>query len=72
MEFAEWKSPATRILEEGIKTLTYKYINIRSYTITLKGDIVKISLDSIYDNFVVVTIDKANGNIAIVCRCFYT
>lgn len=71
MELAEWKSPLTKILEEEIKTSTHKYINIRSYNTALKNNIVKRSLDSIHDNFVIVTNDKANGNIAIVCKCFY-
>ena len=67
----EWKSPVTRISEEGIKTLTHKYINIKSYTTTLQSDIVKRSPDSIHDNFVTATIDKANGNIPIACKRFY-
>ena len=71
MELTEWKSPVTRISEEGIKTLTHKYINIRSYTTTLKSDIVKRSPDSIHDNLVIATIDKGNGNIAIVCKRFH-
>ena len=31
----------------------------------------KNALDNIYRDFVVVPIDKATGNIALVCLCYY-
>ena len=58
------------LLEETIKTLNHKYINFRSSTRTLKNDIVKIYFDSPHYNFVIVPIDKANGNIAVICKHF--
>lgn len=47
LELAEWKSSFTRLSEEKIKTLSHKYINIRSSTTTLKNDVVKRSCHSL-------------------------
>ena len=58
-------------VKEKIKTLTHKYINIRSSTTTFKIDIVKRSLDNNHDSSVIEPIDKANGNIATNCKHFY-
>ena len=69
MQLAEWKISVTRLLEERIKTLTLKFINIRSSITTLKNDIVKRSFNNLHDNFVVVPIEKANDNITMICKC---
>ena len=67
----EWKSHVTRLLEERIKILTHKYLNIRSSTSALKSDIIKRSLDGLNDDFVIEPIDKAHGSIAVICKRFY-
>ena len=47
-------------------SVTHKYLNIQSSTTTFKNNIIKRSLDTIYENFV-----KANGGIARICKRLY-
>ena len=47
-------------------SVTHKYLNIQSSTTTFKNNIIKRSLDTIYENFV-----KANGGISRICKRLY-
>ena len=61
LELAEWKTPFTRSLKKRIKDSTHKYINIRSSSVSLKTDIVKRTLDSLRETFIIVLIDKVDS-----------
>ena len=54
-----------KALGEKTKILIHKYINNRSFILTLKNDIIKRSLDILLDNFAMVLIDKATN-----CKVF--
>ena len=71
LELTEWKTSVIRLLEERIKTLSHKYIKIKSSTTTIKNDKVKRSFDGLHDNFVTVPIDKTNDSIKKL-KSFYT
>ena len=69
--WVDWmKRFCEKALRERIKTLIHKYINNRSSILTLKNDIITRSLDILLDNFVMVSIDKANGNKTTNCKLF--
>ena len=64
--------PVTRLLEERVKTLTYKYIDRRSYTEKQSEIIYSKDLSIAFmTTSVSVSIDKANSNIAITCEPLY-
>ena len=65
------KNSITALLKEIIKTLTQNNISSRSSSTTLKNDLVTRSVDSINNNFFIVPIGKANGNILIICKRFH-
>ena len=71
LELTEWKTSVIRLLEERIKTLSHKYIKIKSSTTTIKNDKVKRSFDGLHDNFVTVPIDKTNDSIKKIKKFLY-
>ena len=71
MELAEWKHSVTRLIDERIKILSNKHITNVSTKTSLKNKEVKRSLENLHGKFVIVPIDKANGNVAIICKRFY-
>ena len=61
LELAEWNN--LDYYKEEFKTLSHEYIKSRLPNIALKIDVVKRFLDSLRDNFNIVSINKANGNL---------
>ena len=72
--FLEWTENVKVKLDERMSHLTHKlYAN--KHLDCLSSPDVKNILDNIHKDFVVVTIDKATGNIALACKrfcaCYY-
>ena len=67
--FSEWTNNVKIKIDERMSHLTNKlYTNKRMDC--LSSPDVKNALDNIHKDFVVVPIDKATGNIALVCKRF--
>ena len=69
-EFLLWKNSIIEVLDAKILHLkqTVKPINIKQ---VLKDPDVKIALEELHHNFVIVPIDKAANNVAFVCKRYY-
>ena len=68
--FLEWTNNVKVKIDERMIHLTNKlYTN--KHRQCLSSPDVKNALDNIHKDFVVVPIDKAIGNIALVCKRFY-
>ena len=60
-------------MNNRITTLkTQNSTNHPTGTSSLKTAFIKNSVQHIYDQFVVTTTDKANENVAFICKHFYT
>ena len=73
MNLSFWNGPTmlrSKLINERISYLTNKlYTNKHMHCLTSPD--VKNALDNIYKDFVAVPIDKATGNIHLVCKRFY-
>ena len=68
--FLEWTNNFKVKIGERMGHLTDKlYTNNHMYC--LSSPDVKNALDNVHKDFVIVPIDKATGNIALVCKRFY-
>ena len=68
--FLEWTNNVKAKIHKRMSHLTNKlYTN--KHRDCLSSPDGKNALDNIYRDFVVVPIDKATGNIALVCLCYY-
>ena len=68
--FGEWKGTVLKLLDERITELRNK-TNILKNTPVLEQQLVKEDLNKIHEQYVLTPIDKAGGNIAIICKRFY-
>ena len=68
--FLEWTNNVKVKIDERMSHLTNKLYANKHMDCLLSPD-VKNALDNIHKDFVVVPIDKATGNIALVCKRFY-
>ena len=66
--FVEWKQHVLEEVKSRIRGLSRAYKRTRSVLQSPKS---KAYLEGLQNNFVFVPIDKASGNIAIVCKKFY-
>ena len=68
--FLEWANNVKVTIEERISHLTSQLYTNKNIDCLSSLDIKK-ALDNIHKDFVVVPVDKATGNIALVCKRFY-
>ena len=68
--FLEWTNNVKVKIDEWMSHLTNK-LHTNKHTDCLSSPYVKNALDNIHKDFIVVPIDKATGNIALVCKIFY-
>ena len=68
--FLEWANNVKAKIDERMSHLTNKLHTNKHMDYLLSPD-VKNALDNIHKDFVVVSIDKATGNIALVYQRFY-
>ena len=68
--FSEWTNNIKNKINnriEMLKNTLHKYNHLDS----LSSPDIRVALDNIHKDFVVVPIDKATGNIALICKRFY-
>ena len=68
--FLEWVNNVNVKIDEKMSHLTNKLYKNKHMDCLSSPDI-KNALDNIHTDFVVIPIDKATGNIALVCKRFY-
>ena len=68
--FTEWVSNIKEKINSRIKVLN-ENLNIYHQENSLDSPDIKKALDFIHSKYVVVPVDKASGNIALVCKRFY-
>ena len=68
--FKEWLSLINDKIDDKIDKLksTYTY---KHTCLSLSSPDIKTALDSLHKDFVITPIDKANGNVAVICKRFY-
>ena len=69
-QLSPWKNKVMQLVDSRIKVLKSK-ITINQTKPSLHSQDVKAALAELHDKFVIVPIDKASNNIAIVCKRFY-
>ena len=69
-ELYPWKNKVMQLVDSRIKDLKSK-ITISKTKPSLHSQDVKSALAKLHDKFVIVPIDKASNNIAIICKRFY-
>ena len=69
-DFFAWKSKILNIVEHKIQVLKTKKVPCTTKPI-LQDHGVQAALVEIHNNFVIVPIDKATNNVAIICKRFY-
>ena len=65
----EWKVKVIDKFDEKLKTLSYKTF-LKFHKSVFQQNNPLYSLNGIQDQFVVTTVDKANGNVAFICQQF--
>ena len=68
--FSTWMIKIKDKINDKVNSLKQTLITNKYYNSILSPH-VKIELDKIHNDFVVVPIDKATGNIALICKRFY-
>ena len=68
--FLEWTNSVKVKIDERMSHLTNKFQTNKHKDCLSSPDVIN-ALDNIHKDFVVVPIDKATGNIALVCKRFY-
>ena len=68
--FAAWKSKILELVDRRIGVLKLRKVPSVTKPMLKDEDVVK-SLSDLHKNFVVVPIDKASNNVAIICKRFY-
>ena len=66
----EWKIKVFKCLNDKINTLKTR-IHPKPTTKILSDDVVKNDLDKLQERYVMVPIDKADNNVAFVCKRYY-
>ena len=68
--FSEWIVKVKEKVNSRVTNLE-ETLNIKKHSDSFFSSHVKSELEKIHENYVVVPIDKASGNIALVCKRFY-
>ena len=68
--FDQWKADVLELVNKQINDLQ-KNIKYNKITPSLKQKQVKEALDDIHNQYVITPVDKASGNVAIICKRFY-
>ena len=68
--FKEWKIKLIKLLDERIKSLSNSIKPIK-FRPLLKQHLVKETLNELHEKYVITPVDKASGNVAIICKRFY-
>ena len=69
-DFLPWKTKILELVENRIKVLKTKRIPSTTKP-SLQDEEVQAALSDLHKNFVVVPIDKASNNVALICKRFY-
>ena len=69
-DFLPWKTKILELVENRIKVLKNKRIPSTTKP-SLQDEEVQAALSDLHKNFVVVPIDKASNNVALICKRFY-
>lgn len=69
-EFLSWKTKILELVEKRIKVLKSKRVPSTTKP-SLQDEEVQSALSDLHKNFVVVPIDKASNNVALICKRFY-
>lgn len=69
-EFLSWKTKIIELVDKRIKVLKAKRIPSTTKPF-LQDEEVQSALSDLHKNFVVVPIDKASNNVALICKRFY-
>ena len=70
MSLASWKNSILNIVDRKINKLSKTVVPQRTYSPLHDPDVVKY-LEDIHKRYVIVPIDKASNNVAIVCKRYY-
>ena len=70
LNFTLWKDAVLAKVDEKINVLKLKIRPQRKFQI-LKENTAKEYLDRLHEKYVLVPIDKASNNIAVICKKFY-
>ena len=70
VEFDQWKKLLEDLINERIKFLTTK-MKFPNITPKLQQPRIKSALKELHKHFVITPIDKASGNVALICKRFY-
>ena len=71
VELSRWKKEVFTQIEEKIANLELTSTVISSNPSSLQDPHVKQAIQDLRNNFVITPIDKANANVAIICKWFY-
>lgn len=71
MELSRWEEEVFKQIEEKIVNLKLTSTFISSNSSSLQDPHVKQAVQDLRNNFVITPIDKANANIAIICKRFH-
>ena len=71
MELSRWEEEVFKQIEEKIVNLKLTYTFISCNSSSLQDPHVKQAIQDLRNNFVITPIDKANANVAIICKRFY-
>ena len=67
---SDWRNTVLKLVDSKISDLR-NTLKIHKTKEVLKDEQVKVCLANLHSNFVVTPIDKANGNVAFICRRYY-
>lgn len=71
MELSRWEEEVFKQIEEKIVNLKLTSTFISCNSSSLQDPHVKQAIQDLRNNFVITPIDKANANVAIICKRFY-
>ena len=66
----DWKHAVLEKVDNRIKSLSSN-LKYHKVNVSLSNEEVKSCLSELQSKYVITPIDKANGNIAFICKCFY-
>ena len=69
-EFSSWKNKILELVDKRLRILKSKRVPSATKP-SLQDEEVQTALKDLHDKFVVVPIDKASNNVAIICKRFY-
>ncbi|CAF0815261.1 unnamed protein product, partial [Didymodactylos carnosus] len=72
--FREWKTELLQLVTDRIKQLRKQRVNYRAYSLykpKLKQQCIIDELKALHEKYVLVPIDEASKNVAVICKRFY-